>query len=161
MEKKKIILIDGYHKVWSPMLKRVIEHIYGEWAEFEVLEDISDNNIDECYQNNPAALFIQGDQLSTESRVLVTKGLFWVLKYGKTHSIILFSGDDSHELGFRSAQYLAKCYIEKENPVYPMTHEQRSKQVIGFHKTIISHLELSPGMIWQIYSQLGYTPENA
>jgi hypothetical protein len=159
MEKKKIILIDDRYKLWRLVFDLIIKDMYSQWAELEVLEDITNASIKACYDNNPDALFIQDNELTSQDQntagINVIPGIEWIKIYGKERAIILHTGDRSPDIGFKAAQYGAKYYMKKDDPSNSMTNDQMKAQIIEMHKVIIRHLDLVPELIWVVYIKMG------
>lgn len=161
MSRKVILIDDSYKKGWRDIFAIIFKDIYGDLIQFECLESLPENNnpdspftnfqINECYQNNPDAVFIQDNQLGSK----VKSGLEWVQKYGKTHCIIMHTAD--HSIGFDAAKAGATYFMKKDIPVpgAMMSNKEMQDQIILFHKHIIHHFGLVPELIWLVYMKMG------
>jgi hypothetical protein len=150
----KVILIDDDHaRGWADVFRAIFTTIYGDLITFEVLTDISNEAIDQCYMNNENAVFIQDNQLSYDKDSKVKDGIEWIKKYGKKRCIIMNSADAS--IAVRAAQYGSKVFMQKDDPERPMTTLQMQNMIICMHKIIIHHFKLIPELMWLVYRQLG------
>ena len=156
---RKVILInDSWQKGWGEVFKVIFEQVYKDLIVFDVHTDISNEAIDKCYRDNPGAVFIQDNDLTTNpNEDPVKAGILWVEKYASTRCIIMHTANE--KLGWIAGKLGVKYFMTKDDPTRPKSPKEMQEMIIEFHKTIIRHFKLVPELIWVVYLQMGMFKE--